>query len=239
MFKRVFMLAIATSLATPVAASAAEIQIQSAGPVVELTVTESVASDPDVATVSAGVTTQAPTAVEALRQNNVQMEAVIARIEALGIDEKDIQTSGVNLNPQYDYDQREQRQVFRGYRVSNRVMIKLRDITRTGRALDGLIEAGATDIGGISWSVDDPAPARQQAREAAFAAAREQALGYAELAGYGDVRILEVSEAISTGRPIAYDVPEGALAARNESMPIRPGQVQSGVTVTVKFEMTS
>lgn len=216
--------------------AAAEVQIAATGPVVELTVSESVAVDPDLAELSAGVTTRAATAVEAMRLNSEQMARVVERIEQLGVAREDIQTSGVTLNAEYDYDQPSRAQVFRGYQVSNRVSVTLRDIARTGRVLDALVAAGATDLGGISWSVDDPEPAREQARQAAFAAARDRAITYARMAEHGGVRLLEVSESVAPNRPTPM------YAARAESVaadvPVRPGQVETGVTVTVKFEMT-
>lgn len=226
-----------TAIAAP--AFAAEVQIQATGPVVELTVTESVASDPDIAEISAGVTTRAPTAVEAMRQNAVQMNSVIDRIEALGIAEEDIQTAGINLNAQYDYDQRDQRQVFRGYQASNRVSVRLRETAEVGEVLDALVAAGATDLGGPNWSIDDPTEARQQSREAAFASARDRALAYARMSGYADVRLLEVSESIQTEQPMPMMRLRAESAQADASTPVRPGQVEAAVTVTVKYQMES
>jgi hypothetical protein len=86
-----------TALAAPsVAAAAPQIDIAASGPVVELSVFESVQVAPDLATIGAGVTSDAPTASEALRQNSAEMQKVIARIKTLGIAEKDIQTTGIN-----------------------------------------------------------------------------------------------------------------------------------------------
>ncbi len=155
----------ASLLAAP---AAAEVQVTNSGPVVELTVNESVEAEPDLVTVSAGVTTQARTAVEAMRANAQAMTAVIERIKALGVPERDIQTAGISLGAQYDYDQATQRQVFRGYQASNRVSVKLRDIERTGEVLDALVAAGATDLGGPDWSIDDDTAARAQARRQAL-----------------------------------------------------------------------
>lgn len=240
-------LAAATALALPMVAStaalAAEIQIQATGPVIELSVTESVASDPDIANLSAGVTTEATTAVEAMRLNAQQMTRVIDRIEALGVDRDDIQTSGINLNAEYDYDQQTRAQVFRGYRVSNRVSVTLREIQRTGEVLDSLVAAGATDLGGIGWTVDNATQAREQAREqarmAAVAKAMAQARSYASMSGYSDVRLLEISENIASSQPMpmmrTMDIQESAAA----NTPVRPGQVDTSVTLTVKYEMTS
>ena len=239
MFRNAFPLIAApltlAALAAP--AAAAEIQIQSAGPVVELNVTESVKAKPDIATIGTGVTTQAPTAVEAMRLNASQMTAVIARIKALGIAARDIQTSGVNLGAQYDYDQQAQRQVFRGYQASNRVSVVLRKIDDAGRVLDALVAAGATDIDGPQFAIEDDSAAKAEARKAAMEHANAQAAEYARLAGYSGTRLLEVSESMSSSapRPMAMLEARGVADAKT---PVEPGMVAAAVTVTVKYEMT-
>jgi len=224
-----------SALAAP--AAAAEIQIASTGPVVELTVTESVEAEPDIATVSAGVTTQASTAVEAMRSNATAMAAVVARIKQLGVAERDIQTSGINLGAQYDYDQARQRQVFRGYQASNRISVKLRDVQKTGEVLDALVAAGATDLGGPDWSIDDDTAARAQARQAAMETAHAQALEFARLSGYADVRLLAIVESMAS-RPPTPMMRMSMAQAADASTPVQPGVVEAGVTVTVKYEMT-
>ena len=233
--------AIALTAASTVALPAyAQVSVESQGPVVSLGVTENVTLDPDIANLSAGVTTVAPTAVEAMRQNARAMTRVIDRIEALGIDEDDIQTSGINLNPDYEYNQSTRQQEFRGYRVMNRVNVKVRDIDETGEVLDALVEVGATDIGGIGWDVDDPAPAVEQARQQAFATGRERAMNYARLSGYSDIRLLEVSENVVNTRPMAMNeqiVVTGASISRSAPTPVRPGQVQAGITVNFTWEL--
>ncbi|GAA5059282.1 SIMPL domain-containing protein [Erythrobacter westpacificensis] len=233
MIRPILPIAAIAALASP---AAAEVAIESSGPVIQLSVSESVAVDPDIANLSAGVTTVAPTAVEAMRQNARQMNAVVDRIEALGIDEDDIQTSGVNLNPEYNYNQQTQQQEFRGYRVMNRVNIVLRDIQRTGEVLDALVASGATDLGGIGWAVDDPAPAVEQARQAAFSTARQRAQNYARLSGYSDIRLLEISENV-TSRPMPMMRQMATADVAEESTPVRPGQIDAGITVNFSFEM--
>lgn len=234
MIRAILPIAAAAMIATP---AAAEVVIESSGPVVVLSVNESVSLDPDIANLSAGVTTTAPTAVEAMRQNAVQMRSVVDRIEAVGVDRDDIQTSGVSLSAEYDYDQQTREQVFRGYRVSNRVNIKLRDIQRTGQVLDALVAAGATDLGGIGWAVENSAPAIEQARQAAFETAMQRARDYAEAAGYGNVRLLEISENVTSNRPVPMMRQMAAADTAQESTPVRPGQVETGVTVNFSFEM--
>ena len=203
------------ALAAP--ATAAEIQIAATGPVVELTVQESVEAEPDIATVGAGVTTQARTAVEAMRANAEAMTAVVARIKQLGVAERDIQTTGINLGAMYDYDQTSRRQVFRGYQASNRVSVKLREIERVGEVLDALVAAGATDLSGPDWSIDDDTAARAQARRQAIETAQAQAREYARLTGYTGVRLLEVNETVAPRPPMPEQAADGETIVAPES----------------------
>ena len=195
---------------------------------------------PVIVDIGAGVTSQASTAVEAMRINAREMNAVIDRIKALGIKDKDIQTTGINLSAQYDYDQSTSRQVFRGYQASNRVNVTLREVPRAGEVLDALVAAGATDINGPNFSLDDDTGARAQARKAAFEKARAQAEEYARWSGFSGVRLLEINESVAAGPPMPY-----AQSAERKMMdvsaaptPVEPGLVGTMVSLTVKFEMT-
>ena len=234
MNRYVVSLLAASAIAAP---AAAEVQVTATGPIVELTINESVEAEPDIVTVGAGVTTQARTAVEAMRLNATAMTAVVDRIKQLGVAERDIQTTGINLGAMYDYNQQTQRQVFRGYQASNRVSVKLRQIDRTGEVLDALVAAGATDLSGPDWSIDDDTAARAQARRQAMETARAQGLEYARAAGYSDIRVLEISETIAPQPPMPYLRAVRAEAA-DASTPVQPGMVQAGVTVRVTYELT-
>ncbi|WP_347304196.1 SIMPL domain-containing protein [Croceibacterium sp. TMG7-5b_MA50] len=214
---------------------AATVQVATTGPVVELTVSESVEVEPDQVNVGAGVTTEAPTAVEALRNNSTQMTQVIARLKQLGVAERDIQTTGINLGARYDYDQAAQRQVFRGYQASNRVQVKLREIDRAGEVLDALVSAGATDLSGPDFSVADDSAARAQARQRAMATAQAQARDYARMAGYSDVRLVQVQEGVAPGMPQPVMRVQAMEAA---APPIQPGMVEAGVTIVTTYELT-
>ena len=238
MIRTAIPLTLAASVAIAGPAFAADVQVTAQGPLVELSVTETVRGKPDMADVGAGVTTDAPTAVEAMRLNAQAMDSVIARIKALGIDADDIQTTGINLGAQYDYDQPRQRQEFRGYRASNRVNVTLRDVKRVGPVLDALVAAGATDLSGPNFSIDDDAPQRAQARKAAFDQARAQAEQYARWSGYTGVRLLSVSEAVDPGRPIPMDGMVRAQAMEAKATPIEPGLVGTAVTLSITYEMT-
>lgn len=227
------------AIAPAIPAQAAEVQIRAENPVVELTVSEVVQSVPDVAQIGAGVSTRAPTAQEAVRLNSDAMDRVIKRLRDLGIDRKDIQTSNFNLSPNYDYNRQTGEQTFVGYSVNNQVNVKLRDMKRTGEVLDALVEAGANNIYGPNFMLEDDAEAKQTARGTAFKRARMMAEQYASMAGYSGVKLLEVSENIQSHGPIP--MAEGAIRVTSSKAaaapPIEPGEVGTGVTISVKYEM--
>ena len=236
MLRYAIPLAAVAAIALP--ASAAEIQIASQGPVVELSVNEVVRSAPDVAQVGAGVTTRAATAREALTQSSQAMDRIVARLRQLGIAGEDIQTSNFNLSPQYDYNQQSGEQVFRGYNVSNQVQVKLRDLPRAGEILDALVNAGANTIYGPNFMLEDDEAAKAEARAQAFARGRRMAEDYARVAGYSSVRLLEISESVQNHGPMPQPMMARAAMDSGESAPpIEPGQVGTGVSITVKYEM--
>ncbi|WP_086608185.1 SIMPL domain-containing protein [Erythrobacter donghaensis] len=238
MLKPLTLSVAAAALSMPaIAAAAPQIDIAATGPVVELSVFESVEVAPDLVTIGAGVTTEALTATEALRQNSAEMQKVIARIKASGVAEKDIQTTGINLNARYDYDQQSQRQVFRGYQASNRVNVILRKIDDTGRVLDALVEAGATDLSGPDFSIDDDTAAKDAARKRAVERANAQAKAYAAMLGYQNVRVLSISEAMQGMGPMPMSKSRDAIELTASAPPVQPGMVQTGVNVAITYEM--
>lgn len=234
MLKPATLFAAASALMLPAAAFAApQVNLAPTGPVVELSIFESIDAAPDQATVSAGVTTTEPTATAAMRRNAEAMTKVIARIKALGIAEKDIQTTGIALGPQYDYQ--DGGPVFRGYQASNRVSVILRKIDDTGRVLDALVEVGATDISGPSFAIADDTALKAQARKAAVARGAAQARAYAAMLGYADIRVLALAENIASSVPVYAAAKTVALEAT--ATPIQPGQVATGVSITITYEL--
>lgn len=230
----------ASTLTAAPALVAAEIEIESDGPVVELSISESVSLDPDIATIFAGVEVEAPTAVEAMRMNAAEMRKVIDRIKTLGIDEKDIQTTRVSLNARFDYDDETRERSFRGYQAANMVSVKLRDVDATSGVLDALVVAGANDISGPIFSVEDTAAAKAKARESAVKLGQERAEAYARMLGYEEVRVLEINENIrSSGFVESRTLGLFESAANIDAPPIEPGQVSTGVSITIKYEMVS
>lgn len=225
------------ALALAVPAHAAEIQIVSQGPVVELTVTETTKAKPDVASVNAGVTTRALQADVAARQNAEKMDAIVTRLRALGIAREDIQTSNFSINPQYQYRNDGQQPAFLGYDVTNQVNVKLRRMDRIGNTLDALIAAGANNVNGPSFMLENDTAAREEARKVAFTNALARARSLAGMAGYRDVRLLEVSETYANRTMYKGEMDAIAVSASRVT-PIEPGVVGTSATLTVKYEMT-
>jgi uncharacterized protein len=174
------------------------------GPILSFSVSEEVRSRPDQATVGAGVTTTAPTAVEAMRLNAAAMDKLIAAAKARGIKAEDIQTSGISLSPQYDYNNRSDGQPprFLGYQVSNSVRATTPKIDDIGPLLDALVAAGGTNIDGPWFAMKDPDAQLVGVRGAAIKAAEAKAADYAKLAGYRAAELVSISEGGAVGGPV-------------------------------------
>ena len=217
------------------------VTIAETAPVVTLSVTESVEAAPDIATVGTGVQTRAPTAQAAMQQNAAQTEKLIAALAKAGIAKKDIQTSGINLSAQYDYNNQDgqpQGPRFIGYEASNQLTVKLRDIKRVGTSLDAMVAAGATNISGPTFSIDDPSPMLVQARGAALKSAKAQADYYAQAAGYRSARLVSISESNSGGQPPMPMMQSARFKADAAPVtPVEPGQVSASVTLTVQYAL--
>ncbi len=128
---------------------------------------------PDIATINLGVQTEAPSAADALRQNRTQMTGTIAALKAQGVLAKDIQTSGLSLNPQYAFHDNERH--LTGYQASNAVTITVRDLSRLGATVDAVVAAGANQVNGVNFSLSDPQHAEDEARRAAVKALEAKA----------------------------------------------------------------
>jgi uncharacterized protein YggE len=190
---------------------------------------------PDIATINLGVQTEAPSAAEALRQNRTQMTATIAALKAQGVLAKDIQTSGLNLNPQYAFHDNERH--LTGYQASNVVAITVRDLGRLGATVDAVVAAGANQVNGVSFSLSDPQQAEDEARRAAVKALEAKAALYAEATGYHVARLVSLSDTVTAPivvRPMMMTRYED-VAPR--STPTEPGELNVTANVSAVFEL--
>lgn len=193
---------------------------------------------PDIATLSTGVVTQATDANAAMRANAEQMNKVVAAIKAAGIADRDIQTSGVNLNPQYHYTENQPPRIT-GYQASNTVNITVRDIGKLGKILDALVAVGANQINGPSFDIDDKKKdaGYDEARRAAVEKAQARAEMYAKTLGVRVRRIVSISEGSGFRPPMPMPMMAMAKMDRAESTPISPGESTLSVNLDVMFEL--
>lgn len=193
---------------------------------------------PDQAQINTGVVTDAPTAKDALARNSARMAEVIAALKQMGIESKDIQTSGFNLSPMY-LPQQPSQTIPRigGYQVSNNVSVTVKDLSKLGEIMDQVVQMGSNSVGGVSFSIANPKPLMMQAREAAIQDAKARADAYAKAAGVSVGKVLTISEQTA---PIVQPVPVYAMRAQmaeSAPVPVEAGQQQLSLNVAVVFEI--
>ena len=211
-------------LATPALAQTAEPAS------ISVTGEATVAVPPDLAQVEAGVTSDAKTAREASEANNAGMGKLLLALKAANIDQKDIQTSRLSLQPQYAPN-RAGPSAVAGYRASNRVTVRLHDVTKVASIIDTLVGAGATDIGGLNFMVSQASKLLDDARAQAIADARRKAEIYARAAGVtlgAPLRIAEEGAAAPIFRAKMVAAPMAAT-------PVAQGEETLSITVSVSW----
>ena len=197
-----------------------------------------ISATPDMAFISAGVTTEGKTAQDALRKNSSAMQAVIAEIKSAGVENRDIQTSQLRLSPQYrSYSRSESGppQII-GYTAANEVQLRVRDLEDLGQLLDAVVASGATNFGGVNFALSEPEPITNQARRAAIDDAKAKAELYADAAGVRLGRILSINDGGSYAPARRMRV-----AALSESdagfAPVEAGEQSITANVTLVYEI--
>jgi uncharacterized protein YggE len=196
---------------------------------------------PDVAVVSTGITSLAADANTAIRRNSEQMQQLMAALKAAGIAEKDVQTSGVSLNPDYQYVAGRPPRI-KGYYAANTVNVTVRQIGALGGLLDALVAAGANQINGPSFDIADKDAVLDEARGLALAKARTRAEGYAKRLGLRVLRVVSVDETGGRAMPMLHAmrgmaVAEQAAADAAANAPIAPGENVLGLSLDVVYEL--
>ena len=235
---RTITIAALVALALPAAAAAQPSAVQSIdGTRLDIVAVGEVTRVPDVAQINAGVISQATTASEAIRLNSVRMAAVRQALRNAGIADRDIQTSNISLEPDYRYVENQPPRLT-GYRASNQVTVRFRDIAQTGRILDALVAQGANQLSGPMLQIDRPEAALDEARTAAIATARARAELYARSLGMRVRRVLSVSEAGMPSMPYPRPMAVGRAAMADQaSANIDPGEQRLSIALTVSFEL--
>jgi hypothetical protein len=238
--RQVFLAALMLGVAAlPAAAEAQQspaITQTIAGTRLDISATGEVTRVPDVAIISAGVVTRSQTATGALSEAADRMAKVLAALKRAGVEDRDIQTSNVSLNPEYRYPENQPPQLV-AYTATNTVNVRFRDIRSSGKILDALVGQGANQINGPNLTIDKPEAALDEARAKAVATARARAELYARSLGLRVVRVVAVSESGGYDRPPPMPpIVMQSLEARADTK-IVPGEQKLQVTLAVTFEL--
>jgi uncharacterized protein len=187
---------------------------------------------PDTAMIRIGVTSQGKNAREASEANAKQMTAVLNAIKASGIDARDIQTSRLSLQPQYDTNKAGTARLT-GFQVTNQVTVRIRNIDILPAIIDHAIAAGANEMSGIEFVVSQQSKLLDQARAAAIVDAHRKAELYAKAAGAKLGRVVAITDegAAPPPRPVMQALRAGAT-------PVAPGEQTLRASVTVSYELS-
>lgn len=204
-------------------------------PQITVTATGQVSQAPDRASVSAGVVTQAKTADAAMAANAAKMSAAFEQLRAAGIEEKNIRTSQMSLNPRLSYQDRKSPKID-GYEVRNTVSATTDNLDKVGPMLDALVKSGVNNINNVSFSISEPDIAMAHARDKAIKAAKAKAEAMASAAGVSLGALMSISESSRGGyAPQAVAYARTALA--EVSTPIAAGEQNLSVSVNLTYEI--
>ena len=191
---------------------------------------------PDMAVISIGVQSEAKTAAAALTQNSQAMTATIAQLKKLGVADKDVQTSGLSINPRYDYEQNRSAPPIVGYTASNTVTVRLRDLTKAGGVIDQAVQSGANNLNGISFTFADPKPMMDEARKDAVSEAKARAKLLTDAAGVSLGQLVTIQDGYAS-----QPSPQPMYAARamkaESDVPLEAGESSITATVTLVYEI--
>lgn len=212
----------------PAAAPARTIAVTGAG---ETTAT------PDMAVLRLGVRTDAPSAAAALRGNSTAMQTTIKTLKDAGVADRDIQTTGLSINPRYDYNRNNEPPRLIGYTAANAVSVRLRDLDKAGAVIDQAVQSGANSIDGVTLTFADPAPLYDAAREDAVKKAKAEAELYARAAGVRLGQVLSITDgAVGGPVPVNYAAVRAAPMAE-ASVPMEAGESTISASVSMVFEI--
>jgi uncharacterized protein YggE len=192
---------------------------------------------PGMATIQTGVVTQGVTAIEALSANNKIMRQVMDVLSEHKIAEKDVQTSSLNVTPEYKQDERGRMEnKIVGYSVSNQVQVQVHNLPDLGQVIDALVRAGSNQVSGISFGIDEPNKVIDQDRERAITDARSRAELYARSAGVRLGKVFAISEQ-SIEWPRELGLTRQFAAEAISSVPVATGEQEYNVTIQMVFTL--
>ena len=191
---------------------------------------------PDMATLSLGVDAQASSAALAQSNASKAMAAVIDAVKKQGVADADLATQGINLSPMYGNQTPNGSPRVTGYEANQSLSVKVHDLDKVGPIIDAGVAAGATSVGGVSFSLADPTAATNQARQMAVTDAHNRAQALATAAGVTLGAPISITEQAATQPPVFYAAAVPAAGAVAET-PVQPGTTDVTVTVEVVYQI--
>ena len=192
---------------------------------------------PDIAYINIGVQTEGKSAKEAVASNNQQSQKLFDALTSAGIAEKDIQTSNFSIYPRQEYDNQGQPTGVVTYVVDNTVNVTVRNLEEIGTILDAAVQAGANNIYGIQFDVENREAAQQQAMTLAMDNAKERAEVLAKAAGVELGAVQTIQTYLGGSSPVPYQKTVMAADSVSSSVPVSPGEMQIMVDVSIVYEI--
>lgn len=199
-------------------------------------------ASPDMAILNLSVLREAKTAREAMSANNEAMGKVLEAMKKAGVEDRDLQTSGINIQPRYVYPDDKnglKEPQITNYTVSNSLTVRVRDLSKVGEVLDESVTLGVNQGGDLTFVNDNPSETIKEARKRAVADALDKAKTLTEAAGVNLGRVIEINEQSRQPMPmpIARQFKVAAAAAPEDSVPVAAGENAYNVSVNVTFEI--
>lgn len=196
-----------------------------------------VAAQPDMATLTLGALGRGKTAAEAMNETSVAVEAILARLAALGVAQRDVQTTQLRLREDTRWDQSRNEDVFMGYVARNTVEVRIRDLDGIGALLAAVLDDGANELQNLYFGLQNPRKVEDEARRRAVADARSRAELYAEAAGVtlgALVSLRDTAEPlVPSVMPAEPVIVEAAMAS--EDVPVAAGEIVVRAEVTLVY----
>jgi uncharacterized protein YggE len=229
---------LAATLVFAVCAMAAEEPIRRT---LTVTGTAEVKVAPDICRTSFVVSTRNRSAGQAYRDNNEQMGKLNAAIKGVGIEGRDLQTTNFSITPEYHYEKGTSRRIFDDYLVVNNLSVNVRDLTKVSAVLDAAMAAGAVEVGGVTFTVENPKKYTADARIDALKAAKAKAEIIAAETGVKIKKPMSISESEPNSYGWMYAQANASVTRGGdmvaESPSLEPGEVKVTHTVYITYEV--
>lgn len=199
--------------------------------------TGDVYAKPDIGRVALSVVTEAKTVAQAMTENTSKMNNVIGFAKKQGVEEKDLKTTNFNISPRYEYNSKTGVRTLVGYKITQSLQVKIRDLSKIGAILGGATESGANDVGNLQFTIDNEDTLKSQAREEAIKEARGKAETLAKQLGIRLVRIINFSESGNIPSPYYKAMSLEAVGAAGDTPQIETGENKISVSVSITYEI--